>query len=56
MPRGGSKIHGIPASQPVSSLFQSVNPSITIGPVTFASSHLVLLNDGGYGVGQNYLE
>lgn len=51
----GLTSYAIPASQPVGSLFQPVSPSITIGPVTFASSDLNLFNDGGYGVGQTYL-
>ena len=50
----GLTSHGIPA--PASGTFQFVNPSITIGPVTFASTTLLLQNDGAYGVGQHYLE
>ena len=38
---------------PASGTFQFVNPSILIGPVTFASTTLLLQNDGAYGVGQH---
>ena len=34
---------------------QDVTPSITIGPVTFASSHLFLFDDGEFGAGQHYI-
>ena len=50
----GDTSFGIPA--PVSGPAQGVDPSEVIGPVTFASSGLFLVNDGGYGAGQHYLD
>ena len=51
----GLTSYAIPAPLPVGSTGQDVTPSITIGPVTFASSDLFVLNDGFYGAGQHYL-
>jgi hypothetical protein len=51
----GLTSYAIPAPLPVGSTGQDVTPSITIGPVTFASSDLFVLNDGGYGIGQTFL-
>ena len=51
----GLTAYAIPAPPAGGPDFQNVSPSITIGPVTFASSNLTLFNDGGYGAGQTYL-
>ena len=49
----GLTSYGIPA--PVGGVGQSVAPSVTIGPVSFASSDMFFVNDGDFGVGQTYL-
>jgi PEP-CTERM motif len=50
----GLTAYAIPA--PAGGTFQVVSPSITIGPVTFAASALLDVDDGFYGAGQNYLD
>ena len=50
----GLTSYSIPS--PASCCSQHVEPSIAIGPITFGASNLILFDDGGYGVGQNYLD
>ena len=55
----GLMFYAIP--QPAGGTFQSVSPSIAIGPITFTSpgvdpEGLFLVNDGSYGAGQTYLD